>query len=292
VGGTTARAPRGDAKSAQDGPTRFVLASRALETEHLMLTARPSRRVLLSAFLTALPFAASAAEGDLLDQSRRLLDQVPGTSPGAQHQGLGAGLSEGEIDGGLRDALKVASQRVVGRVGKTDGYFGDTAIRIPLPRPLQEIESPLKSMGAGGQFDDLQLRMNRAAEQAAPKALDIFTGAITKMSIADARGILSGPPDAATQYFKRTTSASLTTSFHPVVDRELSSVGAVATFKSVQAKAADIPFAGEKVQGFDLTGFTVGKALDGLFHYLGVEEAAIRANPAARTTDLLKKVFG
>jgi hypothetical protein len=141
-------------------------------------------------------------------------------------------------------------------------------------------------------LDDLQLKMNRAAEQAAPKALDIFTDAATKMSISDARGILQGPKDAATQYFKRTTSASLTTSFRPIVDSALSNVGAVTAFKSVQGKASSLPLVGQQVQGFNLTDFTVGKALDGLFHYLASEEAAIRDNPAARTTDLLKKVFG
>jgi len=259
-----------------------------------------SRRALLSALLTAAPFAASA-QNSLLDQGRGLLNQIPGGqipggSPAAPHQGSGTGstssLSQGEIGSGLKDALKVASQRVVGRVGKADGYNGDPAIRIPLPDPLQRIQGPLKSMGASGMLDDLQLRMNRAAEQAAPKALDIFTGAVSKMTIDDGRAILSGPSDAATQYFRRTTTSSLTTSFHPIVDQSLSSAGAVGVFKSVQAKAADIPLAGQQVQDFNLTDFTVGKALDGLFHYLGVEEAAIRTNPAARTTDLLKKVFG
>jgi hypothetical protein len=149
----------------------------------------------------------------------------------------------------------------------------------------------LKAVGASGMLDDLQTRMNRAAEQAAPKALTIFTDAISRISIDDARAILSGPQDAATQYFKRTTSASLTTSFRPVVDQTLSGAGAVGAFKSVQAKASGIPLAGQQVQSFNLTDFTVGKALDGLFHYLGVEEAAIRTNPAARSTELLKKVF-
>jgi hypothetical protein len=179
----------------------------------------------------------------------------------------------------------------VGRVGKTDGYNGDPSIRIPLPEPLQKIEGPLKAVGASGTLDDLQVKMNRAAEQAAPKALGIFTDAASKMSIDDARAILNGPQDSATQYFKRTTSTSLTTSFHPIVDKELSSVGAVNAFKATQAKAAAIPMAGQEVQSFNLTDFTVGKALDGLFHYLAVEEADIRTNPAARTTDLLKKVF-
>ncbi len=257
------------------------------------MTGRPSRRLLLvGALLGATPFSASAQS--FLDQGRNLLDKAQGATSGAPSASTGSGtkLSQSEIGAGLKDALKVASQRVVGRVGKTDGYNGDPAIRIPLPDPLAKIEGPLKAVGAGGMLDDLQLKMNRAAEEAAPKALNIFIDAASKMSIGDARAILTGPQDAATQYFKRTTSASLTQSFKPIVDKSLSSVGAVKAFKSVQGKAATLPFAGQDVKGFDLTDFTVGKALDGLFHYLAVEEASIRSNPAARTTDLLKKVFG
>ena len=251
-----------------------------------------SRRALLTALLTAIPGAAMA-QGSLLDQGRGFLNQIPGAAPsgGATSSGNGGSLSTADIGAGLKDALKVASQRVVGRVGKTDGFNADPQIRIPLPDVLQKIEGPLKSVGASGMLDDLQLKMNRAAEQAAPKALTIFTDAASRMTIDDARSILNGPQDAATQYFKRTTSGSLTTAFHPIIDQSLSSVGAVTAFKSVQGKASAIPFAGQEVQGFDLTDFTVGKALDGLFHYLGVEEASIRTNPAARTTDLLKKVF-
>ncbi len=218
-----------------------------------------------------------------------MLGKAPGGGGGGS---AGAGLSTGEIGAGLKDALKVASQRVVARVGKTDGYNGDPAIRIPLPGPLEKIEGPLKAMGASGMVDDLHLKMNRAAEQAAPKALNIFVDAASKMTITDAHAILAGPNDAATQYFRRTSSASLTTAFRPVVQGTLSSVGAVQAFSSVQAKAAAIPFGGQEVSGFNLTDFTVGKALDGLFHYMAVEEASIRSNPAARTTDLLKKVFG
>jgi len=256
------------------------------------MTFRPSRRFLLGTLIAAAP--ASAFAQSLLDQGRSLLDKTEGatgTTGNSASSGAGANLSQSEIGAGLKDALKVASQRTVGRVGKTDGYNADPAIRIPLPDPLQKIEGPLKTVGAGGMLDDLQLKMNRAAEQAAPKALGIFTDAVSKMSIDDARGILTGPQDSATQYFKRTTSASLTTAFRPVVDNSLSSVGAVRSFKAVQGKAATLPFAGQEVNSFNLTDFTVGKALDGLFHYLAVEEAAIRSNPAARTTDLLKKVF-
>jgi hypothetical protein len=141
-------------------------------------------------------------------------------------------------------------------------------------------------------LDDLQTKMNRAAEQAAPKALNIFTTAASNMSITDAKSILTGPDDAATQYFKKTTSSSLTTSFRPVVNNALSSVGAVQAFNSVQSKASSLPMGGSSVSGFNLTDFTVGKALDGLFYYMAVQEKEIRTDPAARTTALLKQVFG
>ncbi len=121
----------------------------------------------------------------------------------ATGRGAGASLSQSEIGSGLKDALKVASQRVVGRVGNTDGYWGDSAIRIPLPGPVEKVGGALKAVGAGGMLDDLQLKMNRAAEQAAPKALNIFVDACSKMTISDARSILTGPNDAATQYFRR-----------------------------------------------------------------------------------------
>jgi uncharacterized protein DUF4197 len=247
-----------------------------------------TRRIVLGGLLAMLPLAARA-QGSLLDQGKSLLG---GKSGGGSNTKAGANLSDGDIGSGLKDALKVASQHVVAQVGKTDGYNADPAIRIPLPGPLQQIEGPLKSIGGSGMLDDLQVKMNRAAEQAAPKALDIFTGAISKMSISDARGILTGPQDAATQYFRKTTTGDLTKSFTPIVDHSLSNVGAVSAFKSVQSKASSLPFGGGNVAGFNLTDFTVGKSLDGLFHYLAVQEQAIRTNPAARTTDLLKKVFG
>lgn len=248
-----------------------------------------SRRTILMAAALLIPNAA-LAQGSLLDQGRNLLKQAPGGSTGGSKP-TGSNLSQGEIGSGLKEALSVASRRVVDRTGKLDGYNGDPAIRIPLPGPLQKLEGALKTVGASGMLSDLQLKMNRAAEQAAPKALDIFRNAISKMSISDARSILSGPSDAATQYFKRETSGHLTTAFKPIVDRSLSDVGAVQSFKAVQGRASGIPLAGQEVQSMNLTDYTVQKALDGLFHYLGTEEAAIRTNPAARTTDLLKKVF-
>jgi hypothetical protein len=244
-----------------------------------------SRRHILSAILSTVPVAAQAQNASS-DPLRNLLNRIPAPT------GKGAALSQNQIGLGLKDALKVASQRVIGRVGKADGYNGDPAIRIPLPEGLQRVEQPLRAVGASGIVDDLRLKMNRAAEQAAPKALNIFVDAATKMTFDDARMILTGPQDSATQYFKRTTSGALTTSFRPIVNSALSAVGAVVAFNAVQTRARAIPFIGQSIADFSLTDFTVGKALDGLFHYLAVEEAAIRTNPVARTTNLLRQVFG
>ena len=241
-----------------------------------------SRRLVLSALASTVPLAVRAQS----DPLRNLLNQIPATA------GKGATLSQNQIGLGLKDALKVASQRVIGRVGRAEGYNGDPAIRIPLPEGLQRIEQPLRAVGASGIVDDLRLKMNRAAEQAAPKALNIFVDAATRMTFNDARMILTGPQDSATQYFRRTTSQALTTSFRPVVDSALSAVGAVVAFSAVQTRARSIPFIGQSIADFNLTDFTVGKALDGLFHYLAVEETAIRTNPVARTTTLLRQVFG
>ncbi len=238
--------------------------------------------------------SAALAQSSLLNEGRSLLGGSGGSSGGASSGGAtGANMSQSQIGAGLKQALQVAAQKVTAQLGQTNGYNGDPAIRIPLPGPLQKIENSLKDVGASGMLDDLQTKMNRAAEQAAPKALNIFTTAASNMSINDAKSILTGPQDAATQYFKKTTSASLTTSFRPIVNNALSSVGAVQALNGVQSKAASLPFgAGKEASGFSLTDFTVGKALDGLFHYMAVEEAAIRTNPAARTTELLKQVFG
>ncbi len=252
-----------------------------------------SRRAVISAMLALLPGEAFA-QFTLPKGASGILNGMI-AKPGAATSGTGAAgasLSQNEIGLGLKDALKVGVRKVIGQVGKPDGFFGDPSIRIPLPASLDKVAGPLRAVGGGALLDDLTLRMNRGAEQAAPKALDIFTDAATNMSFDDARGILAGPQDSATQYFRRTTSTSLTSAFTPIVNTSLAGSGALRAMKSVQDRVTgSMPMLAPMIGGFDITGFTVGKALDGLFHYLAVEEAAIRTNPVARTTDLLKKVF-
>lgn len=239
--------------------------------------------------------AGAWAQGNLLEQGQRLLNPgggtaVPGLGGTAAPARSGGGLSQSEIGGGLKEALRLGTERTISRVGKPGGYMNDPAIRIPLPGPLESVRSALALVGGAGLVDDLQQRMNRAAEQAAPKAASIFGDAVANMSIDDAQRILSGPQDAATQYFKRSTTRPLTQAFTPIVDSSLSDVGADKALSAVNQKATAVPGAG--LGNFGLTDFVVEKALEGIFHYVAQEEAAIRTNPAARTTDLLKSVFG
>lgn len=257
-----------------------------------------SRRAVIGAMLALLPGEALAqftlpkgAAGDFLNGMINKSGAAPAAGSSATGA-AGASLSQNEIGLGLKDALKVGARKVIGQVGKQDGFFGDPAIRIPLPASLQKVAGPLKAVGGGALLDDLTLRMNRGAEQAAPKALDIFTDAATNMSFDDARGILTGPQDSATQYFRRTTSGNLTSAFTPIVNNSLAGSGALRVMKSLQDRVSgSMPMLAPMIGGFDIISFTVGKALDGLFHYIAIEEAAIRTNPVARTTDLLKKVF-
>ena len=203
--------------------------------------------------------------------------------------GLGAGLSDAKIGAGLKQALEVATDTTVSLTGKTDGYFANQAIKILMPERLRTFESGLRAVGGGGQIDELVLGMNRAAERAAPQAKKIFFDAIGEMTFDDARKILNGSDTAATEYFKAKTTPQLTSAFRPVVEQSMNQVGVSRQYKELVGRFEAIPFA--KSQAFDLDGYVVDKGLSGLFTVLGEQEKQIRANPAARTTDLLKEVF-
>ena len=208
-------------------------------------------------------------------------------------KGLGigqtAGLSDEKIGSGLKEALKVGTENAVGLTGKTDGYFLNQAIKILMPEKLRNVEKGLRAVGYGPQVDEFVLSMNRAAERAAPAAKDIFWNAIGEMTFEDARKILSGNETAATDYFKAKTTDKLTATFRPVVEKTTNEVGVTRQYKELVGKYESIPFV--KKETFDIDGYVVTKALDGLFHVVGEEERKIRTNPQARVTDLLKEVF-
>jgi hypothetical protein len=202
---------------------------------------------------------------------------------------MGTDLPITDVIAGLKEALTVGSEQVVQQLGKTDGFYDDPQIHIPLPEKLATVKSALDKVGMGSFADDLELKLNRAAEAATPKARELFLNSISQMTFEDARAILNGPEDAATQYFRKTMSPDLAEAMSPVVDDTLSEVGAVQSYDRMMGKYADLPFMPDVKA--DLTDHVVNKGMDGIFHYMAKEEAAIRKNPVKRTTDLLKKVF-
>ncbi len=206
--------------------------------------------------------------------------------------GLGnsSGLSDSKITSGLKEALQVGADNSVKLTGKTDGYFGNEAIKILMPSNLRPLEKGLRAVGYGPKIDDFILSMNRSAEAAAPAAKKIFGDAILAMSFDDARQILSGGDTAATDYFKAKTTDQLTVAFQPFVEKTMAENEVTKQYKALTDQYQSSPFA--KSQSLDINKYVVSKALDGLFYELAEQERQIRKNPAARTTSLLKEVFG
>jgi len=204
--------------------------------------------------------------------------------------GQGSGLSDAKIGSGLKEALHIGTENAVNFTGKTDGYFMNQAIKILMPEKLRTFEKGLRTVGYGPQVDEFVLSMNRAAEKAAPLAKQIFWDAIGQMTFDDVRKILSGNDTAATDYFKGKTTNPLTNTFKPIVSNAMNEVGVTRQYKELVGRYDSIPFV--KKESFDLDQYVVSKALGGLFYMVGEEEKKIRKNPAARTTDLLKEVFG
>jgi hypothetical protein len=199
-------------------------------------------------------------------------------------------LSDSKVASGLKEALKIGAENAVKVTGKTDGYFMNEAIKIVMPSNLRSLEKGLRAIGYGPKVDDFVLSMNRSAEAAAPQAQKIFGDAILAMTFEDAKKILSGSDTAATDYFKDKTTSHLTEAFQPIVEKTMNENGVTQQYKALTDQFASIPFA--KRQSFDINKYVVTKALDGLFYELANQERQIRKDPAARTTSLLKEVFG
>lgn len=240
----------------------------------------PARYALAAAVALGLCAAAGSRADQFSDFAKSMMQQ-----PAAQNA-----LSDADIGAGLKQALAKGTRTAINELGRSDGFWGNPRFRIPLPGPVQQLESVLQTAGMGAQLDALQLSFNRAAEQAVPVAADVFSQAVQKLTLNDVRGILSGPQDAATQYFKRATSDTLTARFKPIVAKVTARSGLAQQYNSVMASAGPMSsMLGDKA---DLNSYVTQKALDGLYLRVGDEEKAIRTDPAARSTDLLKKVFG
>jgi len=202
----------------------------------------------------------------------------------------GAGLSNDDIVSGLKDALRVGTDSSVNKLAKVDGFFGDAAVKILMPKEAQKAEKTLRNLGMGSLVDKAILSMNRAAEDATKGVGDIFWNSIKQMSISDGLQILQGGDSAATVYLRKTTTAQLTEKFRPVIDSSLKKVDATKYWKDVFTAYNKLPL-GSPINT-DLTGYVTDKALAGLFYNIALQEQKIRKDPAAQVTDILKKVFG
>mgnify|MGYP003546647729 FL=1 len=190
----------------------------------------------------------------------------------------------------LRELLSQGSVQAVTSLGRTDGYFANPRVRIPMPENLQRIERTLRRLGQGGTADEFVLSLNRAAETAAPEAKAVFLEVVRGLSLRDAADIVRGPDDAATRYLQRNADTTLTSRFLPIVARATEQVGVTARYKKLTRRAA---FAAGSLDlsALDLDSYVTRRALDGLYLLIADEEQRIRRDPAARTTELLRRVF-
>ncbi len=231
----------------------------------------PSRRSLLA--ILALPPPSHAQLGEILGGIFK----------------RGTPLGESKLAAGLKEALRIGTDRAVDLTGAPNGFFLNAAIKILLPEPIRKFEKSLRLVGLGRKLDDFILSMNQAAEKATPAARSIFQDALAAITIADARQILSGGDTAATAYFQTKTSSSLAAAFQPAIESAMASTQVLQKYKQFERNLNALSFgATPKV---DLVAYVLGKSIQGLFFMLGQEEKKIRTDPAARLTPLLKEVF-
>jgi hypothetical protein len=203
---------------------------------------------------------------------------------------ISTALTEEEIVKGLKEALNIGIEKGVSHLSKPDGYFLDPEIKIPLPKEAKQVEDKLRMLGHDKMVDDAIESLNRAAEDAASSAKELFVSAIKEMTISEALNILNGNKDAATQYLEEHTRTQLVEKFKPIIKVSLEKVNATKYWNSVFSYYNKLPFV-TKVNP-DLDDYVTNKAIDGLFVQIAKEEKEIRENPVARVTDILKKVFG
>ena len=259
----------------------------------------PQEKPSVTSTVAAALAAAEAKRAALLGQASAPASIA--VTPGSRTEGAASpsalatlslsDLSQDQVTRGLKEALGRGLQQAIGSLGTSGGFLTNLAVKIPMPEKLQSIEKTLRALRQDRLADEFVTTMNQAAEKAVPAAAEVFAGTLKRMSVEDAKRILSGSADAATQYFRKANTAELTEKFLPIVQQATGKSGATAAFKQLMDKASlAAPFT--KVPVVDLDGYVTEKALDGLFTLVAAEEKHIRENPVARTTDLLKSVFG
>ncbi len=232
-------------------------------------------------------FSRPAAGGWLEELQQRLGGQSGKSAGGA----VAAALSDEDVIRGLKEALSKGTQQAVANLGKDGGFLNNLDVRIPLPDELRKVEKLLRGLGQDKYADQFVATLNHAAEKAVPEAGAIFADAIGQMSLTDARAILQGPDDAATQYFRKASESRLKERFLPLVKNATDQAGVTSAYKKLMQKAGPtVHMLG--VGDTDLDAYVDSRAVDGLFKMIAAEEKRIRQDPVARSTDLLKKVFG
>lgn len=220
-----------------------------------------------------------------------MVEKVGGNATaGGSNSAAVSNLSEQETNDGLKLALNQGVSKAVSLLGGTDGFMGNKEVKIPLPDSLKKIEKGMRLVGMGNQADELILKMNRAAEQAVPEAKALLTNSIKQMSVTDAKNILTGPQDAATQYFKKTTASDMAAKFLPIVQKATAQVQLADTYNKYAEMGSK--FGVIKKEDANINQYVTQKALDGVYLMIAKEESAIRQDPMGQASSLLKKVFG
>jgi hypothetical protein len=236
-------------------------------------------------FLSLIFIIASIFIGGCAELKVTSIDEI--FQPG---RGQKSGLDERTVRAGLKDALRVGTERAVDQTSKTNGFLADTLIHIALPEEFDTVTTALRTLGMGNQVDSLETAMNRAAERASGEAKAVFWEAVTRMTLYDVYGILNGGETAATDYFRAKTSDSLRNRIHPIVIEKMEEVGLYKLYNQIITTYNALPLVSEPA--INLEDYVTEKTLDGLFIVLAQEEQQIRRDPAARTTKLLQEVFG
>ncbi len=245
------------------------------------------RKINLTAIALSLTISHQAQAG-WLDMLNDVVDSAS-TSGGSEL--AKSALSNSEVVSGLKEALANGVESAITTLGQPGGFLGNKLVEIAVPDSLHTIASTARTLGQGHYVDSFETSMNQAAEKAVPEAATILSDAIRQMSVGDAMNILNGPEDAATQYFRKTSEAALIEKFKPIVSQATNQTGVTAAYKNLTGQATPLLGGVLGDSSLNLDQYVTDQSLDGLFKYIAMEEKRIRDNPAARTTDLLKKVF-
>ncbi|MEY4917056.1 MAG: hypothetical protein RL616_969 [Verrucomicrobiota bacterium] len=246
--------------------------------------------------------AVSTAQAGWLDKLGLTPSTTNATASPTVTSAAVSALSDTQVVGGLKDALGNGLQKAIASLGHDGGFLTNASVKIPLPEKLQMVEKALRAVKQEKLADEFVGTMNHAAELAVPAAATVFGDAMKQMSIADAKSVLTGPKDSATQFFRRTTQTNLYEKFYPLVQSATAKAGVTSSYKKMMSAAGGSSMLSGKIGGLaknylgddalDVDAYVTHKTLDGLFKMVADEEQSIRENPVSRTTDLMKQVFG